>query len=624
MQKVASTTLLLAALPLLAQSQGDIEWRAYANDAGGSHYSTAAEINRQNVERLQVAWTYHTGALEPATDLNKKAAFEATAVMVRGTLYVSTPFDKVIALDPATGKEKWSFDPKIDRSVEYSEVTSRGVAVWRSGEEIRVFIGTINARLFAIDGKSGKLCTDFGNAGHLDLHADADAWWPPDYEVTSPPAIIGDLVVVGSSIGDNSNVDTGRGIVRAFDVHSGKQRWSFDPLLPLPPGGRAGAANAWGVISADPKLGLLFIPTSSPSPDYFGGLRPGDDRYANSVVALEARSGKVVWHFQVVHHDLWDYDVASQPNLVEVVRNGTRIPAVAVTTKIGHLFLLDRLTGKPLFPVDERPVPQTDIPGEVSSATQPFPSNPPLQSMRLTADDIWGLTPADLEKCRQTWSAIRNDGLFTPPSTKGILVYPSNIGGVNWGGASYDPKRGLLITQLNRLPEYVRLIPRDNFDNEYDSRANNRLTGEFARQRGTPFGMYRTEFVSPSEFPCIAPPWGILVAVDLRDGSKKWEVPLGKVTLPNGQVIQGLPSLGGSLITAGGLVFVAATVRDDSLRAFDVDNGKLLWESPLPASAQASPMTYRYRGKQYLVISAGGHGKAHSTMGDSVVAYALP
>ena len=621
--KCLALILLLAAAPLFAQSKPDIEWRAYANDAGGSHYSTASNIDRQNVTKLQVAWTYHTHALEPVTDLNHKAAFEATPVMAGGTLYVSTPFGKVIALDPASGKEKWSYDPQVDRGKEYSEVTSRGVAVWRSEKETRVFIGTIAARLIALDGRTGKLCADFGNGGHIDLHGDADAWWPPDYEVTSPPAVVGDVVVVGSSIGDNGNVDTGRGVVRAFDVHSGRQRWSFDPLLPMGEGTRVGAANAWGVMAADPKLGMLFVPTSSPSPDYYGGLRPGDDRYANSVVALDAKSGKVVWHFQVVHHDLWDYDVASQPNLVEVTRGGKRIAAVAVTTKIGHLFLLDRRTGKPLFPVEERPVPKSDVEGEVAAPTQPFPSNAPLLPMTFTETDIWGIVPGDREKCLETWRSVRNEGLFTPPSTKGILVYPSNIGGVNWGGASYDPKRGLLITQVNRLPEYVRLIPRATFSKEADNKEN-RLFGEFAAQRGTPYGMYREAFLSPSELPCIAPPWGSLVAIDLRDGSKKWDVPLGKVTLPSGQIVEGIVNFGGTLVTAGGLVFVAATIRDDTLRAFDVDNGRLLWESHLPASSQASPMTYRYRGRQYVVISAGGHGKNHSTMGDSVVAYALP
>ena len=610
------------ALPLLAQ-QTDIEWKSYGNDAGGSHYSKAATVDRQNVSRLQVAWTYHTGALEPVTDLNRKAAFEATPLMVGGTLYLSTPFGKVIALDPATGKERWTFDPHVDRSHEYSEVTSRGVAVWRSGGEARIFVGTIAARLIALDAKTGKLCRDFGNGGVIDLHADVDAYWNPDYEVTSPPAIIGDLVVVGSSIGDNPSAETGRGIVRAFDVRTGKQRWSFDPLLPIP-NGHTGAANAWAVISADPQHGLLFVPTSSPSPDYFGGLRPGDDRYANSVVALAAKTGRVVWSFQVVHHDLWDYDVAAQPMLVTVPRDGKQIPAVAVTTKMGHLFVLDRLTGKPLFPVEERAVPKSDIDGETASATQPFPSTAPLVNMRLTENDIWGPTPQERENCLQQWRNLRYEGVFTPPSLKGTIVYPSNVGGVNWGGASNDPVRNLLVTQVNRWPVWVRLIPRDSYDKQASGGGDNRFAGEFGRQRGTPFGMYREDFHGPSEMPCIAPPWAVLVAVDLHDGSKRWEVPLGKVSVPGGPTIEGLPTLGGSLVTAGGLIFISATIRDNTLRAFDVETGKELWSSSLPAGAQASPMTYVYRGRQYVVISAGGHGKAQTTMGDSVVAFALP
>jgi len=621
---------------LMAQPKPDVEWRSYANDAGGSHYSAVADIDRQNVSKLQVAWTYHTHALEPVTDLNHKAAFEATAVMVEGTLVTVTPFNKVIALDPATGTERWSYDPKIDRDPEYSEVTSRGVAVWRGGKGrtkcgTRVFIGTIDARLIALVGRTGQLCPDFGDGGQVALAPDAKPAWPNDYEVTSPPAIVGDVVVVGSSIGDNSNVDTGRGVVRSFDVRSGKLRWSFDPLLPKGEGWRAGAANAWAVIAADPARGLVFVPTSSPSPDYFGGFRPGDDRYANSVVAIEAATGKVRWHFQVVHHDLWDYDIASQPVLVDVPRAGGNIAAVVVTTKMGHLFVLDRMTGKPIFPVEERPVPKSDIPGDEAWPTQPFPTNPPLVPTRITPDDAWGATAEDRDWCRQRIASLRYEGIFTPPTVGGTLVYPGNIGGVAWGGASYDPKRGLLMVGTNRFPFLVRLIPRAAYDEERTKGRDNRLSGEFSAQRGTPFGMYREPLASPHHLPCIAPPFGMLVAVDLRDGSHRWEIPVGEVTLPSGAMgnpeplkITGLPMLGGSLTTAGGLVFIAGTMKDDTLRAFDVESGKLVWSSHLPAGAQSTPMTYRYHGKQYIVISAGGHGKADTTMGDSVVAYALP
>ncbi len=385
-------------------------------------------------------------------------------------------------------------------------------------------------------------------------------------------------------------------------------------------GSKAGAANAWAPMSADLARGLVFIPTSSPSPDYFGGRRPGDNRYANSIVAINAKSGKVVWHFQVVHHDLWDFDIASQPALVDF--KGT--PAVAVTTKMGHLFVLDRRTGKPLIPVEERPVPKSDVAGEFASPTQPFPTNPPLASTKLTADDMWGATPEDRQSCRQQFSKLRFEGIFTPPSVQGTLVFPSNVGGVNWGGAAYDPSRGLLIAGVNRVPMAVRLIPREKLEEELRTADNNRMTGEFARQRGTPFAVYREPLRAPSKLLCIAPPWGILVAVNLSDGSPRWSVPLGKMTLPNGVTINGLPQFGGPLITGGGVVFISAAMFDDTLRAFDVDSGKVFWEQHLPAGAQSTPMTYRYRGKQYVVICAGGHGKNGTTMGDSVIAYALP
>ena len=618
--KRSIATILIIAASAFGQTKTDIEWRAYGNDPGGSHYSGATDISRDNVAKLQVAWTYHTGALQPATELNQKAAFEATAVMVAGTLYVSTPFDKVIALDPETGREKWSYDPQVDRGFSYSEVTSRGVAVWRSASETRVFIGTIDARLIAIDGRKGSLCRDFGERGQIDLRRDAEAMWAPDYEVTSPPIVIGDTVVVGSSIGDNGSLDQGRGVVRAYDVRSGKARWIFEPLLPMAEGSRAGAANAWAPMSADPVRGLVFIPTSSPSPDYFGGRRPGDDRYGNSIVAVDAKSGKVKWHFQVVHHDLWDFDVASQPTLVEV----KGVPAVAVTTKMGHLFVLGRRTGKPLFPVEERAVPKSDAAGEVASPTQPFPSNPPMASTRLSIDDMWGATPEDRESCRQQFAKLRYEGIFTPPSVQGTLVYPGNAGGVNWGGAAYDRSRGFLIAAVNRVPMAIRLIPREKLEEELRTADNNRMTGEFARQRGTPYALYREPMRAPSKLLCIAPPWGLLVAVHLADGSIHWSVPLGKMVLPGGVTINGLPQFGGPLITAGGVVFIAATLFDDTLRAFDVDSGKILWEQHLPAGAQSTPMTYRYRGKQYVVICAGGHGKNGTTMGDSVIAYALP
>jgi len=627
---------LAAAFVLLAAAaQPDVEWTAYANDAGGTHHSPLQDIDRDNVGRLREAWTYHTGALTPASPLNAKAAFEATPLMVDGQLVFTTPFGKVIALDPATGAERWTFDPEIDRGRNAAEVTSRGVSVWRGkGTDAcasRVFFGTLDGRLIALDLATGKPCASFGEKGQIDLKRDVGPIGEGDYQVTSPPAVVGDLVIVGSSIGDNTSVDIGRGVVRAYDVRSGAQRWAFDPLLPLGGEGKAGGANAWSVISADAERGLVFVPTGSASPDYYGGLRPGDNRWANSVVALEAATGKVRWAFQVVHHDLWDYDVASQPMLVEVPRGRERIPAVAVTTKIGHLFLLDRASGEPLFPVTERAVPASDVPGEVAAATQPFPSNPPLVPNRLTADDVWGATAADREACQERLRTVRNEGLFTPPSVRGTVVYPGIVGGVAWGGPSYDPARGLLVVNTNRVAFLVRLIPRADFDAERAKGKDNRLGGEFAAQRGAPFGMYRDMLRSPSGLPCTPPPWGALAAVDLATGEKKWEVPLGRFVIPAGKrgnveplPVDGMLGVGGSVVTAGGLVFIASASFDDTLRAFDVESGKVLWEAPLPAGGQASPMTYRYRGRQYVVIAAGGHGKGGTKQGDAVIAYAVP
>lgn len=610
MRDMKTVAAVLAAMlaSSLAVAQTNVEWPAYANDGGGTHYSPLRSITKANVNTLTVAWTYHTGALSPESALNRKAAFEATPLMVGGTLYVITPFNKVIALDPETGTERWTYDPQVDRSVNYSEVTSRGVAMWKRA---RIFFGTLDGRLICLDAKAGKPCSDFGEGGAIALNRDSNPPEAGEHEVTSPPAIIGNLVIVGSAIGDNGRVDMGRGLVRAYDVHTGKQRWSFNTLLPLGDNNSSGAANAWAVISVDPARKMVFVPTSSPSPDYFGGLRPGDDHYANSVVALDATTGNVVWHFQVVHHDLWDYDVASQPVLVMFKST----PAVAVTTKMGHLFILDRRNGKPLLPVDEREVPKSDIPEERASATQPFPRNPALVPMRLRAEDAFGTNDAEREACRAKIASLRNEGIFTPPTAgAGTLVFPGNVGGVAWGGAAYDPARKLLIVPTNRLGFAARLIPRADLSAEYTKAKDNRLRGEFGSQRGAPYAMYREPLMSPNGVPCNPPPWGALSAVDIDTGAIKWEVPLGS---------KGMLALGGPLVTASGLTFISATVFDDTFRAFDTTTGRLVWETKLPVGAQSTPMTYRYKGKQYIVLAAGGHAKVGTTMGDHLVAWRL-
>jgi quinoprotein glucose dehydrogenase len=619
-------TLVLVLTAAVAPA-ADSGWTVYGGDAGGTRYSALKQITRENVGGLKPVWTYHTGALKPKTDLNEKAAFEATPILIDGTLYLSTPFNRVIALDPATGIERWSYDPKIDRSHDFSEVTSRGVSAWSDPKagagapcKLRIYEGTIDARLIALDGKSGKPCGDFGNSGTVDLTRGV-VYGPEfrgSYQVTSPPVIVGDVVITGSSIGDNGAVDMPRGVVRGYDARTGALRWTWDPIpWAEKQQVRTGAANAWSVFSVDPARDLVFVPTGSASPDYYGGARPGDNRWANSVVALKASTGEFVWGFQVAHHDLWDYDVASQPVLLDYRGR----PAVAVTTKIGNVFVLDRVTGKPLHTVEERAAPKSDIPGEDAAPSQPMPAWSAMVPQRITAADAWGVTAEMREWCRAKIESLRNDGLFAPPSLRGTISFPGNIGGVNWGGAAWDPARNLLIANTNRVAAIMKLLPREEMQAAFDSAKQTETAwgGEFARQRGTPYGMHREWLVAPNGQPCNAPPWGALVAFDLTTGKVKWESALGKMAedSPAGSI-----SLGGPMATAGGVIFTAAA-KDPHLRGFDSDSGKEIWTVELPASAQSTPMTYEWEGRQYVVICAGGHGKLKSKMGDSVVAFAL-
>jgi quinoprotein glucose dehydrogenase len=423
--------------------------------------------------------------------------------------------------------------------------------------------------------------------------------------------------------------------VRAYDARSGELAWAFDPAPPGTPPAPAGPGaprwqrgtpNAWAPFSADPERDLLFVPTGNPSPDFYGGERNGIDRYGSSVVALEGASGRVVWHFQTVHHDLWDYDVAAQPTLLAARVRGAAQPALLQATKSGHLFLLHRESGAPLHPVEERPVPASDVPGERASATQPFPTFlPSVHPARISAADAFGFTPWDRGVCREKLAALRNEGLFTPPSLRGSLQYPGTAGGVNWGGVAYDAGRGIAVMAVNRIPQAITLVPA--------SRAVAATPGGWpARlvfpQEGTPYRAVQEVITSPFGVPCTPPPWGTLVAIDLEAGRVRWEIPFGttrdQTPLPIDLEL-GLPSMGGPIVTAGGLVFVGASM-DASLRAFDVETGELLWRERLPAGGQATPMTYRLRddGRQFVVIAAGGHGTLGTPPGDWLVAYALP
>lgn len=623
-----------------AASEG---WSAYGGDDGGTRFAEPAQITRDNVAGLEQVWTYRTGELGRKFARADKLSFEATPIFVRDSLYLSTPTSIVIALDPVSGRERWRFDPRVPRATDYSEATSRGVSSWIDAQAVpnspcshRIFIGTLDARLIALDGATGRPCEQFAGSGAIDLAQHVRSGEPGKYLVTSPPAIYRDLVIVGAAIGDNRAVELERGLVRAFDARTGALRWSWDPLPTTDneararrwePGSarRTGAANAWSVFSVDTGRGLVFVPTGSASPDFFGGERPGDNTYANSLVALRADTGQVAWHRQLVHHDLWDYDLAAQPMLIDMEREGKSIAAVVQATKTGMLFVFDRETGEPVFEIIERPVPRSDVRGEVTAATQPFPATPPLVShAAVTPQDAWGLTVYDRGKCRSKIERYRSEGLYTPPSERGSIVSPSFVGGVNWGSLAFDSERQFIIAAVNHLPAVVTLVPRAVAQKEIDSGAW--PDSEFGAQTGTPYAMRRELLLSPWGLPCTAPPWGTLAAIDLRHNRIRWQVMLGSTEnkspwfLPSPTL--GMPNMGGPIVTGGGIVFIGAAT-DNYLRAFDIDTGRELWKGRLPAGGQATPMSYTSNGKQYVVIAAGGHGGLETTRGDYVVAFAL-
>jgi len=626
-----------------ATDPADTEWPTYGNDPGGSRYAPVTQIDRGNVTRLELAWTYRTGDLGNDFPSGRRMAHEATPILLNGLLYVSTPYGRVHAIDAASGEGIWQFDAQLPNDRHYSENTSRGVSAWRDPDAapnstcaVRIFVGTLDARLISLDAATGTPCKDFGASGTVDLNEGSRPRDKGDYLVTSPPVVWHNLVITGSAVGDNRAVDVEIGIVRAFDARSGALVWSWDPIPRTPdnpvyaqwtPNAAkiTGAANAWSVLSVDVERGLLFVPVGSASPDFYGGERTGDNRHANSIVALNAATGDVVWARQLVHHDVWDYDMPAQPVLIDLQRDGKSIPALVQATKMGMLFVLDRQTGEPLFGIEERTVPQNGVPGEVLSPTQPFSVLPSLVPHGpLTAADAWGFTPWDRGKCADKFAKLRSEGIYTPPSLEGTIEWPGYSGGSNWGGISFDPTRQLVVANANLLPFVVQLIPRDELQSVHDSDVY--PDSEFARQTGTPYGMRRELIASPLGVPCTAPPWGTLSAVNLTTGTIQWQVPLGTSRdLAPWPVwfIDGVPNMGGSIVTAGGLVFIAAAT-DDFLRAFDIETGAELWRGRLPAGGQATPMTYNRNGRQFVVIVAGGHGGAGTTRGDYVVAFALP
>ena len=670
-------------------------WPTYGGDPGGLRFSRSSQITRRNLNKLHPVWTFHTHAVDTDDSRAQMPSFETTPVLSGNTLYLTTPFDVVFALDALTGLERWHHDPVLSPLAPAGIVTSRGVALWPLNSDAdpkapacsqRVFIGTLDARLLALDAATGQVCAAFGNNGSVDLSFGVHFQNIGYYGMTSPPTVIGNVVVVGSTVGDNQQVDSESGLVRGYDAISGKLLWTWEPLpWAEKQKTRTGAGNVWSIISADPALGLVYLPTGSAAPDIYGGMRPGANRDANSIVALNAATGKKVWSFQVVHHDIWDYDIPSEPILF-TWRGNT--PAIAITTKMGMIFLFDRRTGQPLVPVEERPVPPSDMPDEQTYPTQPFQNIPSLAPLVMSMADIssYQRPLADVELCRKQLADLRYDGIYTPASLQGSLNYPGPTGGVNWGGAAIDPGTGILYANTNRIASVIRLVPRRAAKFERFGRmAASLITSVIARKRfwaalfiaililcverrrsfnpglaplvvlivgACVIGSYHLydSQLRPASMPQIDH-FGIELSpqrkspylierhplVDSR-GFSCTPAPWGGISAVNlntltkvwekplGTMIPdqqtGIRNFGGPIVTSSGLV-ITAGAEDLWLRVFDSATGEELQKLALPVPAVATPMTYTLNGRQYIVVAAGGHGDGVTPLGDALIAFAI-
>jgi len=636
-QQLIKKVSLFLVIPFLAfgqslHSDATREWRSYGGDSGGMRYSSLNQINRSNVAQLQRAWTYHTGeiALGLGKGGSRVTAFQSTPLVVDGVLYLSTPSNRVIAVDAETGAELWQFDPQAGTGRRRFQ-SHRGVAYWEGpssrsgGVEKRILFGAFDARLIALNATTGKPCPDFGNAGEVDLRKGvADNWPLSNYGVTSPPAIYKNLVIVGAQAPEGPSKGPS-GDVRAFDARTGKLVWRFHTVpRPGEPGhntwegdswrDRTGV-NVWSIMTVDVERGMIFLPIGSAAYDFYGADRKGRNLYANSLVALNAATGKLIWHYQMVRHDIWDYDLPAHPNLITVRHNGREVPAVAQVTKMGLVFVLDRRNGKPLFPVEERTVPQTEVPGESTWPTQPIPLKPPplARHKPLTREEISQVTPESKKYCAELFNQVFSGGLYTPPGLELTLWFPGTLGGATWSGASFDPRTGYLYVNVNELGAVGAMKPQA-------------AGAETAYRRSSPWGPY-ARFWDQNELPCQQPPWGTLNAVNLNTGEIAWRVPLGQVDelTAEGAPPTGTPNMGGTIVTAGGLVFIGGA-NDSRFRAFDSQTGKELWTAKLDASGHATPVTFQGRksGRQFVVIAAGGGGYFSKTYSDALVAFALP
>lgn len=611
------------------------DWPAFGGDPGGSQYSALDQIDRDNVAQLEEAWVHRSGDVLTGEGF-AATTLQVTPLHVNELVVYCTPMNRVFALDPATGSEAWVFNPHAEGDggpfVDEPPApgTCRGVSYWAAAQpqpgarcQKRIFKGDRYGNIYAIDADDGRVCRDFGaGKGHAGFvtHYDFPGYGEGFRGMSSPTVVVGDVVIAGIASNDGL-ANANDGVVRGFDVRSGELLWEFN-AIPVDKREITGAANVWSTMSADLARGLVFLPTTSPSTDYYGVNRLFDIPLSDAVVALRAATGEIAWSFQTVHHDLFDYDLPGHALIVTIQKDGKARDVAIQQTKMGHLFVFDRETGEPVFPIEERPVPASDIPGEVAAPTQPHAVLPdPFAGQLLTRDNLFGLTPIDRRWCRKTFDAHRYEGMYTPPSEKGTIFFPSALGGGNWGGAAYDPNTNLLIIKAENLATRLKFVRKVEGETppppDYLTRP----------LEGSP---YRTEgeiFMSPLGIPCTPPPWGTLSAIDMDTGKLVWQIPLGQIkrfgiTVP-AAFGWGSPNIGGPIVTASGLIFVAGTM-DEKIRALDIRTGEELWQAKLPTLASAVPMTYMAGGRQYVAIAAGGTSRVTQKLRDALVVFALP